>query len=221
MNVLSTSMSTSPARLSRLAIGLPVLQEATTDANEQGGEKWDFAVSTQELFLQGLTGTDLRWMLARGLLEQAVEKPLCGGKRVFQTIAGLSIVEHSCFVLTQAGCVFAEQLAMEDSPATHQPTQKHIESDLPHWDSDARDLTWREYLIKKFRTPAQCQEMILTGFEKARWVRRIDNPLPDDTGVDPHHQLRDAIRRLNCNQIYQKIHFSRDGYGRGICWEII
>src|SRR6202021_1740188 len=89
-------------------------------------------------------------------------------------------------------------------------SQKQEEIPVPHWNADVRTLTWQDLLVKRFRTSALCQEIVLTAFERDKWQKRISNPLPRDSGVEPSHQLRDTIRRLNNHQLQAKILFSRD-----------
>jgi hypothetical protein len=213
--------SQTPDRLARLSRALTTLIDARADAKDLSADQWEFALTLDALYRVGVTEADLRWLISYGLVEQALEKtPPDAAKRDFLPIAGRLISDHSCFVLTQAGCVLAEQLSLQKIPLVVQPSQNQTEILLPCWDCNVRELSFRGCLVKRFHTPAYCQEMVLSALEKARWPIRINNPLPKDSGVDPIHQLRDTVRRLNKNQQNSKIFFARDGTGDGIRWEI-
>jgi hypothetical protein len=190
-------------------------------AKDFSTDRWEFALTLDALYREGLSEADIRWLISSGLVEHAIEKTRPDAeKRKFLHIASRLIVINSCFVLTETGCVMAEKLVVQVSPEITQSSQIQTESLLPRWDSNVRELSLRSCLVKRFRTPAHCQEIVLKAFENVNWVRRIDNPLPKDSGVDTSQQLRDTVRRLNSNQHhFQKLLFSRDGTGNGICWE--
>jgi hypothetical protein len=214
-------LSQTPDRLARMTQALTTLFKARADAKDFSTDQWEFALTLDALYREGLTEADIRWLISCGLVEHALEKTRPDAeKRTFLHITGRLIVNNSCYVLTEAGCVMAEKLVMQVSPGITQSSQKQTESLLPHWDSNLRELSFRSCLVKRFRTPAHCQEFVLKAFENVNWVRRIDNPLPKDSGVDTSQQLRDTVRRLNSNQHnFQKLLFFRDGTGNGICWE--
>jgi hypothetical protein len=215
-------LSQTDARLSRLTNTIATLVEAQADANEFKADKWEFALSVHSLYRSGLNEADLRWMISTGLVEHAVEKTNPDAeKRSFMPTPGCLLTDHSCFVLTQAGCALAENLSMRQLPGRIPPVETGKKIVRPHWNFHERELTLGGELVKRFRTPARCQEIILNGFQRTKWLKRIDNPLPRDTDVDPSQQVRDAVRRLNSNQQdFQKISFTRDGTGNGICWAI-
>jgi hypothetical protein len=214
------SLPTSLARLSRLCIGLPFLQGVLAEAEELKCESWEFAVPVQELYSIGLTGTDLRWLVSHGLLEHAYEQVRRGKHRRFLSHLPLrSITEQSCFILSEEGQKFTERLVAQALFGTLQSSMKKPDLVLPCWDADLRVLRWKGKLVKRFRSPAHCQEIILNAFEQAKWVTRIDNPLPKKSEVEPHQQLHDTIRRLNKNQLELQILFTRDGTGKGLCWQ--
>jgi hypothetical protein len=215
-------LSQSLVRIARLAPALAALIEARADANEFRIDPWEFALSLDALYRVGLTEVDIRWLISSGLIEQAAEKtPLGAEKRDFQPIAGRVITNQSCFLLTQAGSQLAEQVAAPGTPVANPPNPHRSETLLPSWNAKTRELNVGAFLVKRFRTPAECQELVLDAFESEKWVERVRNPLPKDAFVDPIHQLRDTIRRLNKKQQNAKIFFSRDGTGDGICWRIL
>src|SRR5262245_40108787 len=92
---------------------------------------------------------------------------------------------------------------------------------LPHWDQQRRALWLGEILVKRFRVPADNQELILVAFEEQGWPARIDDPLPRNGVADPGERLHGAIRRLNGCQAQKVLRFSADGRGKGIFWEAI
>jgi hypothetical protein len=199
-------ISPTPARRSRLAAGLFLLHEASADAVEMNVDKWEFALTTQELVLAGLSRMDLRWLVSHKLLDHAIEKSGPGkGQRVFRSVAARSITEQSCFVLTESGRKFAETLAEQGLSSSHPNNSHQMGSSLPSWDAGARELSLRGSVVKRFRTPAPSQELILAAFEKARWVSRIENPLTEESERDTQdRRLHDTIRRLNGNQQDQR-----------------
>lgn len=198
----------SPGRAARLSVGVPLLREATEDAEEAGRDSWEFALTIDELFAAGLRGADLRWLVAHGLATHATEH--VGprkGRRQFRSVPELALTNRSCFVLTPLGRRFAEA---PPEPLTPRPR--------PCWDAAARELRWRGLLVKQFRTPARSQELILSVFEEEGWPGRIDDPLAGSADQDPHQRLHDVVRRLNGNQRDTRLLFNRDGTGKGICW---
>src|SRR5262245_29734076 len=94
-------------------------------------------------------------------------------------------------------------------------------STVPHWDRHRRALWFGEILVKRFRVPADNQELILVAFEEQGWPGRIDDPLPRNGIADPSERLHGAIKRLNGCQAQQVLRFSADGRGKGIVWEAI
>lgn len=75
--------------------------------------------------------------------------------------------------------------------------------------------------MKQYRVPSPTQEIILTVFEEEGWPARIDDPLPPDPEVPPKRRLHETIWRLNRNQRARLIHFSGDGTGQGVLWELV
>ncbi len=89
----------------------------------------------------------------------------------------------------------------------------------PRWDQELHELWWGNVLVKRFREPANEQEIILASFEESGWPARIDDPLPPRTGIDPKARLHDTIKRLNRAQTRRLIQFSGDGTGKGVRWQ--
>lgn len=90
----------------------------------------------------------------------------------------------------------------------------------PHYNADLRELWYAGHLIKRYRTPAKNQELILLAFEEESWPQRIDDPLPPTEGIDPKLRLRDTITALNRHQDQSRLRFHGDGAGFGIKWQL-
>jgi hypothetical protein len=88
----------------------------------------------------------------------------------------------------------------------------------PHFDRDLRILWLDGAVVKRFREPAQNQELVLAAFEEDGWPERIDDPIPPHDGIDPKACLRSAIWHLNRRQEHELIRFFGDGTGEGVCW---
>jgi hypothetical protein len=91
----------------------------------------------------------------------------------------------------------------------------------PRWDQLLRELWLGNRLVKRFRVPADNQELILSAFEELGWPRHIDDPLPPSAIVDRCERLHAAIKRLNGCQAEPLLKFSGDGRGTGIFWGLI
>jgi hypothetical protein len=94
-----------------------------------------------------------------------------------------------------------------------------IPSVKPHYNADLRELWYAGHLIKRYRTPAKNQELILLAFEEESWPQRIDDPLPPAQGIDPKLRLRDTITQLNRHQNGSRMRFHGDGIGSGVKWQ--
>src|SRR5207244_2659213 len=82
-----------------------------------------------------------------------------------------------------------------------------------------RELCVGNRVIKRFRQPAESQELILLAFEEQGWQKEIDDPLPPHHEVDSKLRLRHTIDNLNRHQQVPLIHFYGDGTGKRIGWE--
>ncbi len=208
-----------PARLARLGDGLAFFREALTDAGEFGSGKWEFALSFPELTLVNLPAIDLRWLVSHGFIEHAFEEiSHRNGYRLFHPAPERAITDQSCFVLTQTGEKFAESLARQQRAGCSPNSPATKETVRPSWNAQTRELCFNGQVVKQFHRPAECQEMILSAFEKARWAVRIENPLKGRDGREASDRLHDVIRALNRNQNTRLIRFRGDGKGRGIRW---
>jgi hypothetical protein len=182
---------------------------------------WDFGTELPELREVGLSGADLRWLVCRGLIEQATELlPPQPGARRFHKADSLAFDERTCFALTAAGVKAARELgppepaARLDEAAPHPGPHHWL---VPRWDGECRELTFLSEVVKRFRQPAPSQEAVLAAFESRGWPPRIEDPLtgPGFRGGEPLH---DTIKNLNRHQLRPLLRFHGDGTGCGIVW---
>ncbi len=207
-----------PARWARLAAALPLFREALTDAEEFHLDRWEFAIGFPEFTGSSLTGSDLRWLVSHTLLEHAFEQRTNNkDTRDFRKAPRRSVTDCSCFVLTTAGRAFAEALTQHRVEGGSQSASPRS-SNVPSWNASTRELKLGGYLVKRFQTPARCQESILAAFEEAGWPKRTANPLQPSNGRHSRQRLHDAIRALNRNQKPLRVRFHGDGSGCGIQW---
>jgi hypothetical protein len=212
----------------QLRSALCLLLQAWDYATDCERDAWDFAIEIHSLRQQGLTNSDLRWLLCKGLTKHATENTVSVVKgRSFYPGAGLSFTDKTCFILTATGLSAARQLdqnGRELGPLSvngngNRPIRPRSERALvPHWDSSRRELRWLGELVKRYRLPAPNQEVILTAEEEEGWPSRMDDPLPRQPGQDPEQRLHDAIKNLNRHQINHLLVFERDGTGEGVQW---
>ena len=226
--------------------GLRALVRAFTFASDVGAGAWEFALEIEQLYSTGLSISDIRWLVARGLVEHGQEITKAGeAQRSFTKGAGLFFAPGSCLVLTAEGAAhLAEFVWSKDSEKTGSPdsnggrsapsstgeitpsTAVYIsptieENPTPRWIPELRELWLGDQLVKKFRVPACNQEWIIEVFEEDGWPVSIDDPLPPKHGMDPKIRLHDAINRLNGRQVNKLLRFHGNGSGKSIYWKAI
>jgi hypothetical protein len=228
---------------------LALLRRAYDCARDADAALWDFAVEIDQLHAAGLTITDLRWLVVKGYAEHGGEMSMYGDvHRSFARSRGLKFLATTCVVLTKKGAALVSRilafqaLAPSATPATAAAggdAQRPARGDLPGGNGHARDKTsvspphvkpqWnplrRELslggiTVKRFRVPADNQEIILRVFEDNGWPEQIDDPLPQQAHVDPQARLHDAIKRLNRKQANHLLRFHGNGTGTGIAWSL-
>jgi hypothetical protein len=89
----------------------------------------------------------------------------------------------------------------------------------PTWIAALRELRAGQTLLKKFRSQARTQEVVLAAFEEEGWPRRIDDPIAPRPFVECKHRLRSTIQSLNRFHEEPLLRFRADGSGEGIVWE--
>ncbi len=91
--------------------GLIHLLQASRYAQDTDRPLTDFAVEIATLRKRGMSNSDFRWLLCKGYLTQVLDvTPIGKEVRDFRESRGLIFSRRSCFVLTDAGIEFAEQL---------------------------------------------------------------------------------------------------------------
>jgi hypothetical protein len=209
--------------MGRFQPALSILREAYAYACELGRPVWDFAVEIHLLRAAGLTHSDLRWLVCRGLVEHAAEMTRDGqDSRDFRPTGILTFTKRTCFVLAETaagpaqatadGCPTAAVQLQSGPAASGSPP-------VPQWDKERQELRVGELVVKQFKVPAPNQEMILASFEEEGWPPRIDDPLPPQPDQDAKRRLHDTIITLNRHQKNRLIRFSGDGSGEGVRWD--
>src|SRR5262245_37573431 len=219
----SPSAAVKPAAASTLRLrALARLWHALETALEVAASAWEFACQLPDLRADGVTDTDLRWLLKRGYAEHRLETTAPGQRqRRFRPSPNGRFRAESCFVLTPAGRAYAHTLPLDGilRPADRAPAPPPRPAPAhPRWDADRRILWLGNILVKQFRLAAKNQELLLAAFEEEGWPIHIDDPLPPRPGVDSKRRLHDTINRLNRHQRRQAMRFQGDGTGCGIRW---
>ena len=226
---------------------LALLLQAFAYAHDAGGERWDFALEIDRLYVAGLTISDLRWLVAKEFAEHGQECSVHGSPhRSYRRRAGFCFDHTTCVVLTHRGAAFVTQVlkapavslqsvppietaflaegesaAVEDGLPAHDGHKVTIHgTSRPSWNSTRRVLTLRGAIVKRYRVPAHNQVLILSAFEEVGWPESIDDPLPVRHDVDPRTRLHDAINRLNGCQTNRLLRFHGNGTGTGVSWEL-
>lgn len=209
-------------------VGLGVLLRAYCYAVDTGSDIWDFAVEIAHLHSLGLTDSDLRWLARKGYVEHAREVTVQGHDgREFQTTGDLTFKKRTCFVLTADGVSKARDVNENEATLTDdvngpgEGNGQAVQSPLPHWGAETRELRMNGQVVKRFKWHAVNQEAVLAVFEEEGWPVRIDDPLPPQPEQDPKRRLSDTIKCLNRKQKNELIHFHGDGTGEGVTWEFV
>ena len=97
--------------------GLRLLLQAHDYARDLAREVWELAVEMDSLKRAGLTSSDLRWLVGKGLAEQAGEitTPRDAARR-FEFARSLMFLDSACFVLTPDGVNVARHVFRDGSP---------------------------------------------------------------------------------------------------------
>ena len=213
--------------LEKLKPAFVALNQSAFYASDTQSSIWEFAVSIKQLAELGCDESDLRWLVKKGLVGHGSEVTLRGyDGREFRSTGNLTFAETTCFVLTELGIEFTQNLfdipgrsSAEKNIAPGQEHKSNSETYLPQWDEISRKLSFNGHLVKHFRWPAINQETILNAFEEEGWPDRIDDPLSPQPQQDPKRRLADTIKCLNRKQHENLLHFRGDGTGQGVLWE--
>ncbi len=207
-----------PAVMLVSAAALRLLVQARAAAREVGQDPWEFALEIRCLRAAGLTHTHLRWLICKGYVVHAEERTSPReARRRFERVGNLKLGRRTCCVLTEAGAAHAlARLADEDKAPHALAAAVH-----PVWDAERRELRYGAHLVKRFKQPADNQELILSAFEEEHWPAHIDDPLPPAPEQDCKKRLNATIASLNRHQQEARIHFEGGGDGQTIQWRII
>jgi hypothetical protein len=238
---LPVETETSTTRMSRrIKQALEVLLESFEYAQDLGCSLWNFAVELSTMRRIKLSNSDLRWMIAKGLIDHAIEvTPVKDSERSFRRPARAVFCKKICFVLTPEGTNIAKALRGDALPTSSAGWPAAATSDdderasltpwltiatepellPPKWDRDRQELKIGSIVIKRFRVPAANQEAILAAFEEEGWPVRIDDPLSPHGEKSPKRRLQETIKSLNRNQKRPILRFLGDGSGQGVRWE--
>ncbi len=103
-----TNVTYLPNLAASIHAGLAQLLLAFDYAVESESDVWDFAVEISDLRAVGMTSSDLRWLVVKGLLQHGEETPVFEAvHRTFRAGHGLTFAQATSFVLTPAGAAVA------------------------------------------------------------------------------------------------------------------
>jgi hypothetical protein len=212
------SSKTDPINTHLLA-GMDLLWQAYCYAQDATVDLWDFALEIDKLYATGLTISDLRWLVAKEFVEHGRESSVYGAShRAFHPGADFVFDSRTCVVLTTSGAAFAgaflnhsigspqrslvgatssiaggETRVLENQPADAvNLNRSRYFAYKPCWHRARRELWLDRIVVKRFRVPAQNQDVIVSAFEEDGWPAQIDDPLPIKGGRRP---TRAAARR--------------------------
>ncbi|MBI2824771.1 MAG: hypothetical protein HYX69_08800 [Planctomycetia bacterium] len=216
---------------SRVDSALRLLLESHDYADDLGQGTWDFAVELASLRQLGITNSDVRWLVGKGLVQHARESAPCeDGPRRFLTCERLILDHEACFVLSPTGLEFARRFAHRPPPpvatsmgaaarllrpAPRSQNGKHA----PKWDRDRAELRVGNLVVRQYKVPSADQEIILAAFEEEHWPRRVDNPLPVQADPSPLRRLQDAVEALNGRQKHPLLQFLAEEDAAGVRWQ--
>jgi len=220
---------------------LTVLLDALAKAQDLKCSAWDFAVELSSLRRLQVTRSDVRWLVAKGFAQSAIEITRPGDPRRRFRQSPRPVFSRRCrLVLTPEGAQFAGGLCPQTDAvgaSSHENGAPRIESSgrpsarfsvvdlksaaLPRWDRDRLTLTWDGALIRQFKVPRRDQETILAAFEAEAWPPRIDDPLPHVDAQPTKRRLADARKALNSRQSEGLLRVHFDEASSGIRWEAV
>jgi hypothetical protein len=207
----------------RFQAALAMMREAYDYAVGLHRPSWDFAVEIALLRRRGLSHSDLRWLVCRGIAEHRAEVDAPEeDRRAFVETGSLTFRKRTCFVLTAFGAEITRALHRHvalDGARVQKLLPSPCAPVVPEGDNECQQLRVNGELVKQFKVPAPNQELILAAFQEEGWPPRIDDPLPPHVEQDRKRRLRDTIIALNRCQKRRLIQFIADGHGEGIRWQ--
>jgi len=225
------------------------LREAYDAAFGCGKDVWDFSVELSQMQANGVETHVLRTLICKGwIIHRRETTPAQENRRTFEEVDGLALSDQSCFVISKIGYQFAKSTELskqskESGSATmsshhSEPAGQNNEgnekfdsnqlgsSSRPHqtvkpiWDRERRELRLGDIVVKRFKWPAENQELVLNAFEDLGWPPRIDDPLLSHPNICPKRRLHDTLKCLNRKQVNELVKFRGDGTGLGVLLEI-
>lgn len=213
--------SRSEVKLLRAVI---LLADGARQAHHSHCSRWQYAIQIQQLAKLGLQETELHSLVRCHLVTHACElQPTGPSGRRFRRPCDACFTPNSCFVLTNLGIMLSRNLTSSKNSLRRANRDGNSVSamvpQLPAWDAARRMLSMNGVVLKRFKRPAENQEIILSAFHEESWPARIDDPLPPIEALNSKRRLNDAVKSLNRNHLLRAIQFSGDGTGQGIVWE--
>lgn len=212
------------------AIGL--LYQAHLYSVNTSTSRWQFSIEASELLAFGLTRNEIRWLLHNGIVLHAREVTTTTDReRRFVGLRAHQIPIDCCFILSDEGLnrilpenrskvILVSSAVDNGSPKPLSQGAACFKRIVPIWNIDRRELYVGGILVKRFRTPAANQELVIKAFAEEGWPERIDNPLTPSPTLDGRRKLNDTIKCLNRNQATPMLTFRGDGSGNGVLWEL-
>lgn len=225
-----------------------LLRDAYDAAFSCGRDAWDFSVELSEMEKAGVEKHVLRMLICRDWIVHKRETTLAQeSMRTFEPVSGLLFSEQSCFTISKQGYELAKstQPAVKQAEAGKSVMSSHHSGPLggnpesnendsnqlgsssrPHvqvkpvWDRERRELRLGDIVVKRFKWPAENQELVLNAFEDQGWPPRIDDPLVPHPSICPKRRLHDTLKCLNRKQVNELVKFRGDGTGLGVLLEI-
>ena len=130
---------------------MKLLSQAYYYAADTNEDVWTFAVELASLRDPQANDNDLRWLVAQGYIEHAVETTQVNDeRRSFQSSRSLLFRPTSCFVCTPTGAAFSEGILYASDESNGSTTKYQSPSRLtPKWDKDRRQLQCAGRLIRR------------------------------------------------------------------------
>ena len=153
-----------------------------------------------ELREHGVSEAQVRELAERGLVKETGR-----GRAVVLTREGLA---EAVQLLRRGAVPGAERLVGRGRRGQKRPA----------WRSADGELWYGGVLVKRYTREAENQRRVLDEFERRKWVRGVDNPLPREPGVEPKVELRRTVEGLNERQVVPLIRFHAEG-GKRVRWE--
>jgi hypothetical protein len=217
---------------SRVRSALAQLREAAAFADVCAKDIWEFAVEHHSLRRLGLTVSECRWLILKGLATHARDISTADAdRRTFEPLCNLALPPGTCFVITPGGMAEIDGLLTAEAwpipvrkpecGLSLAPGNGRVRKLAPTWDPDCQQLRVARTIVKQFRLPAPDQEVVLAAFQESQWPSRIEDPFAPKPNQDSKQRLHRTINALNGNQRRPSIRFLSDEKGEGVQWEFI